>query len=146
MGLVEVGAYLEELRRIRNLTRQEAARQVGLSVDTLQYAEKGYGRVNGAALLHLIQLLDGSFHQVLQLLDDERATAEGARALAQNWVIRPAAIGDRRLTDEEQKAELWELVLRRAGGDVDEARRLLLRALETSLPERKPRPPDDGRR
>ena len=146
MGLVEVGAYLEELRRIRNLTRQEAARQVGLSVDSLQYAEKGQGRMNGAALLRLIQLLDGSFHQVLQLLDDERATAEGARALARNWVVRPAAIGDRRLTDEEQKAEIWEIVLRRAGGDVEEARRLLLQALEASLPEKKTRLQDDDRR
>ncbi len=145
MGLVEVGAYLEELRRIRNLTRQEAARQVGLSVDTLQYAEKGYGRVNGAALLHLIQLLDGSFHQVLQLLDDKRATVEGARALAQNWVVRAAAIGDRRLTDEEQKAEIWEIVLRRTGGDVDEARRLLLQALETSIPDKKTKLQDDDR-
>ena len=146
MGLVEVGAYLEELRRIRGLTRQDVALQVGLSVDTLQYAEKGYGRVNGAALLRLIQMLDGSFYQVLELLDDERATVEGARALARSWVVRPAAIGDRRLTDEEQRAEIWEIVLRRAGGDVDEARRLLLQALETSIPEKKRRLQDDDER
>jgi hypothetical protein len=82
---------------------------------------------------------------VLQLLDDKRATVEGARALAQNWVVRAAAIGDRRLTDEEQKAEIWEIVLRRTGGDVDEARRLLLQALETSIPDKKTKLQDDDR-
>jgi len=133
MGLIEVGAYLEELRQVRRLTRQDVAPAIGISVDSLEFAEKGRGRLNGAGLLRLIHLLDGSYHELTRLLDDEAATVEGARSLARAWAARPAALGDRALTPEEETAELWEIALRRTGGDATAARRMLLRALDAGL-------------
>ena len=137
MGLLAAGAYLEELRRIRNMTRQELARALGISHDSLADTERGRTRMNGPALFRWIGLLDGSYEQVAALLEMEENedSAEDARALAQLWAIRPAVIGDRPLTAEEEKAELWEIALRRADGDRNRARRLLLRALDELLGE-----------
>ena len=91
--------------------------------------------MDGPALFRWIGLLDGSYEQVAALLAMEEGedSAEDARALAQLWAVRPAVIGDRPLTVEEQTAEIWEIVLRRTGGDVDKARRLLIRVLNESI-------------
>jgi transcriptional regulator with XRE-family HTH domain len=137
MGLVEVGAYLEELRNFRRLTRPEVAQAIGLSLDSIEYAERGRGRLNGAGLLRLIKLLGGSYDEVVRLVDDDTLTVDEARKMARRWAIRPTVLGDHVLTPDEEFAELWDLALYRAGGDVDEARRLLLQALDTSLPKRK---------
>ena len=139
MGLFAVGAYLEELRRIRNMTRQELSAAVGISPDTLEDAERGRRRLNGPALMRLIGLVDGSYEQVAALLEMEEGedSAEDARALAQSWATRPSVIGDRAPTPEELTADLWELALRRTGGDRDRARRLLLEALSVGLDEKR---------
>jgi hypothetical protein len=94
--------------------------------------------MNGPTLFRLIRFLGGSYEHVAALLDeqDTEAAPDDARALATSWALRPAEMGDRRLTPEEEVAELWNIALGRAGGDVDEARRLLLRALDKSMPKR----------
>ena len=119
------------------MTRPRLAREAAVSVDSLEDVELGRTRINGPALFRLVGLLDGSYEQVAALLEMEENedSAADARALAQLWAIRPAVIGDRRLTVEEETAELWEIALGRTGGDRARARRLLLRALDELLGE-----------
>ena len=134
MGLEAAGAYLEELRKRRGYSRARLGAAVGVVDDIILRIEKGRGETAGSVLLKMVDLLGGSYDQVLQLLNDPgEITADDARAIARAWITRPAVLGDRELTAEEEGAELFEIALRRTNGDREAARRLLVRALNQAF-------------
>ena len=135
MGLEAAGAYLREVRVLRKVSRVTLATELGMSDDQINRMEQGRNAMLGPALLRLITLLDASYVQVTELLDHEDSPAlkQDAVARARAWVLRPAVLGDNEPTPNEVTAELLELALRRTGGDMAAARRLLLRALQETL-------------
>lgn len=132
MGLAAAGAYLREIRRLRRLSRVGLAAELGISDDQINRMEQGRNAMLGPALLRLITRVDASYATVVALLEGEDgpAATEEAVARARAWVTRVAALNDRELTSEEMTVELYELALRRSGGDWAAARQLLLRALD----------------
>lgn len=137
MGLVAAGAYLREVRTLRRLSRVGLGAQVGISDDQINRMEQGRNAMLGPALLRLITRIDASYADVVELLEREDGAAAKDEALtrARSWVTRVAALGERELTSQEHTVELYELALRRTGGDRAAARRLLLRALDQVLDE-----------
>jgi transcriptional regulator with XRE-family HTH domain len=133
MGQQAAGAYIQEVRSLRGLTRQQCANAIGLSDDRIEQFERARGGMGGAALLRLIRYIDASYEQTLQLLDDDTVPVDEARQLARAWVSRATSRDEDNTVPETLRSELWELALRQAGGDRVVARRLLLRALEAAL-------------
>ncbi len=129
MGLEAAGAYLEELRKHAGYSRSELGAAVGVGDDIILGIERGRAEATGSVLLKIVDLLGGSFAQLLHLLTSLAATAEDGRELAQAWAIRPAAMQLDELTPVEETEELLHIALRRTGGNRAAARRLLLRAL-----------------
>ena len=134
MGLIAAGRYLREIRRLRGLSRVALAADLGISDDQINRMEQGRNAMLGPTLLRLITRIDGSYAEVVNLLDlpDEPAVEEAAAIRARGWVTREATLGND-LTPAETTAELYELALRRSGGDRAAARRLLLQALDQVL-------------
>ena len=135
MGLAAAGAYIREVRKVRRMTRPQLAEALGISDDQIQRMELGQHAMGGPALLRLIKAIDASYQELTQLLEDEQATVEDAQRMARAWVARPVSLRDRELTPEEEQVELFELALRRTGGDRGAAMRLLLRALDALAAE-----------
>ena len=133
MGLTEAGAYIQEVRTLRRLSRQHVAARIGISDDRIEEFEKGRGKLNGPALLRLIHTIGASYEQVTALLDDASATVEQARSLAVAALAQPPAGARPPLSDDDQVDELFALALERTGGDRRAARQLLLRVLEETL-------------
>jgi transcriptional regulator with XRE-family HTH domain len=135
MGREAAGIYLREVRVLRKLSRVQLAAELGISDDQINRMEQGRNAMLGPTLLRLITRVDASYAEVAELLDagDSPELKDVAVARARAWVTRAAAIGDRDLTPGEEAAELFELALRRTGGDRAAARRLLLRALDQAL-------------
>lgn len=135
MGLATAGAYLREVRRLRRLSRVGLGAELGISDDQINRMEQGRNAMLGPALLRLITRIDASYAEVVELLEreDGPAAKEEAVTRARAWVTRVAALNDRELTSDEMTVELYELALRRTGGDRAAARELLLRALDQAL-------------
>ncbi len=129
MGLAAAGAYLEEVRQSRRVTRKQLAADLDISSDQIERIEKGRTKVNGPALLRLISRLEGSYQQVVALLNDDLISLDDARALARAWASRTITRDPDDGSVEFETAELVAIALQRTGGDRAAARRLLLRAL-----------------
>ena len=135
MGLAAAGAYIEEVRTLRQLTRQQVAEMIDLSHDQILRFEKGRSSLSGPALLKLIQAVGASFEETTRLLNGDEVTVEDARECGRAWVARTNVHGGQDLSTEEQIAELLAIALQRTGGNMAAVRRLLLRALDTALDE-----------
>lgn len=135
MGLIAAGRYLREVRLLRRFSRVDLAADLGITDDQINRMEQGRNAMLGPTLLRLITRIDASYAEVVELLDltDGPAADEAAVTRARAWLTRAATLGDRDLTTEEMTVELYELALRRSGGDRATARRLLLRALDQAL-------------
>ena len=129
MGLEAAGGYLEELRKHAGFSRADLGAAVGVTGDVILGIEEGRAEASGSVLLKIVDLLGGSFMQLLELIRDAQVSAEDGAELARAWAIRPAAMGLDELTPAEETEELLHIALRRTGGDRAAARRLLLRAL-----------------
>lgn len=63
-NIVESGIRIKELRTVRNITRQQLADEIGLSVDALRKIERG---INGAKIDTLVNIAE-VFHVSLDYL------------------------------------------------------------------------------
>lgn len=72
MPAAAVGVYLGEVRRGRNLTQQEVAAKLDVSVRTIRNIETGAHPPQSNTLLDLVEFLQASPHHVARL---KRATA-----------------------------------------------------------------------
>lgn len=82
MPAAAVGAYLGEIRRGRDLTQEELAKQLKVSVRTIRNIEKGTHPPQSDTLLSMIDTLEASPHHVARLKRDT-GTTELAKYLAQ---------------------------------------------------------------
>ena len=129
MGLEAAGAYLEELRKHAGYSRADVGAAVGVGEEIVEGIEHGRAEASGSVLLKIVDLLGGSFAQLLHLMTSLTATVADGQEWARAWALRPAALGLDELTPAEETEELLHIALRRTGGDRRAARRLLLRAL-----------------
>lgn len=89
MTLEAAGAYLAELRRLQRLTQPRVAAAAGITDDIVLRVEKGRGETAGGVLLRMVAFLNGSYDEVLRLMDDPQATAAGAREMAARGPVAP---------------------------------------------------------
>ena len=92
-----VGVYLGEIRRGRDLTQEELARQLKVSIRTVRNIETGAHPPQSDTLLNVIDILQASPHHVARLRR-AAATTELAKYLAQ------LLLAGRSLSDEDIRA------------------------------------------
>lgn len=132
MNLEATGAYLSELRRTRGYTQVQVGNAIGISDEMVWRVEKGRGETSGSMLLRMISFLEGSYEQVVQLMETPSITAEDAREKARLWVEHSKVKTDK-LPGSDDASRLVEVALDYTFGDMKAARHLLLRSLEKML-------------
>ena len=75
-----IGSRLRRMRKERNLTQADLARQIGIQQSDLSRMEKGEYRVSLDSLFKILAVFDVSFDT---FFDEKRATDEPKRALSQ---------------------------------------------------------------
>ncbi len=129
VNLAAAGAYLQEMRSLRKLSRQNVAELIGISDDRILQFETARGTMNGPALLRYIYAVGASADELYSLLEGDETTVDQARGLARRRVQQEAE----RQTVGDKTAELFEIALRRTDGDAAAARALLLEAIEKTM-------------
>lgn len=90
MNLEAAGAYLEELRKARKVSRRAVSDAVGVTDDIILRIEKGRGETAGSVLLRIVHYLGGSYEDLRVLFDDLGATATEGQQRARDWLQRQA--------------------------------------------------------
>jgi transcriptional regulator with XRE-family HTH domain len=132
MNLEATGAYLSELRRTRGYTQVQVGNAIGISDEMVWRVEKGRGETSGSMLLRMIGFLEGSYEQVIQVMENPDFTIEDARLQARRWAEHSQTTRDETAWRNDP-ARFVAAALDATNNDPKAARLLLLRALEQML-------------
>lgn len=141
-------AYLRTLREARGLSQEDIARAVDVSVKTVWNWETQPQEIPSTKLAAFLRMVEGSAEDVISLLNQDDATPDDGRRLAQGLLSRKqleqinervtahgADVAIQAATELLQSPEILREIIRR----IDEQQETL-HTLESSLRPPEPRP------